>query len=178
MALWGSADDIFSPGTVTVNYAQKTVTGSGTSFTAAKIGSVISIGVGNTCGEAVISGITTNGLISIATTQYLSGLPISGQPYTISQKPIYVLEDSNYSIPSSPADTGIYGVDINEATVNISTQYKVAHAGWVGIKTYVDGDGNYRVKSETLVAFSGITTGTASYTTPGDAADDVFFPDV
>jgi hypothetical protein len=176
MALWGSADDIYSPGTVSVNYALKTVTGSGTSFTAAKVGSVISIGAGNTFGEAVISQINSNTSISIATTQYLSGRPISGRPYTISQKPIYLLEDSNYSIPSSPTTIGIYGVDPDEAEANINTQYKVTHAGWVGIKTYVDGDGNYRVKSEVLVSFSGITTGATSYSSPGDAQDNAFFP--
>jgi hypothetical protein len=35
-----------------------------------------------------------------------------------------------------------------------------AHQGWVGIMTYTDCQGNFRVKSETLVAMSGITTGT------------------
>jgi hypothetical protein len=176
MALWGSADKIFSPGTVTVNYAQKTVTGTGTSFTAATVGSVISIGAGITFGEAVISGITSDRLVSIATTQYLSGAAISSSTYTISQKPVYTLEDSNYSLPSAPAKTGIYGIDIYEATAaNIDAKYKVAHSGWVGIKTYVDGDGNYRVKSEILVAFSGITTGTPTYTSPGDADDDAFY---
>jgi hypothetical protein len=43
-----------------------------------------------------------------------------------------------------------------------------AHQGWVGIMTYVDCQGNFRVKSETLVAMSGITTGTDGilYPTP------------
>ena len=44
------------------------------------------------------------------------------------------------------------------------TQFAATHAGWVGITTYTDADGNLRVKSETLVAMSGITTGnTAPY---------------
>jgi hypothetical protein len=170
MALWGTADSIISTGTVTVNYANKTITGSGTSFTAATVGSVISIGVGNTFGEAVISGITSDTLISIATTQFLSGAAISGVAYTMSQKPVYVMQDSNYSPTSTSSDNKIYGVDPSEA---------VTHAGWVGIKTYVDSSGNLRVKSETLVAFSGITTGTATYTSYGDAqGDDVIFKDV
>jgi hypothetical protein len=54
MALWGTADSIYSPGTVTVNYSTKTITGTGTSFTAARIGSVISIGTGKTFGEATV----------------------------------------------------------------------------------------------------------------------------
>jgi hypothetical protein len=180
MALWGTADSIYSPGTVTVDYAAKTITGSGTSFTNATVGSVISIGVGITFGEAVISAITSNTLISIAKTQSLSGKPISGVAYTMSQKPIYVLEDSNYA--ESPAGVGtvnsVYGVDVYEAQSAVSTKQKVAHAGWVGVHTYVDMHGNYRVKSEVLVAFSGITSGIAAVgTSYGDAADDAAYPD-
>lgn len=180
MALWGKADSIYSPGTVTVDYANKTITGSGTSFTNATVGSVISIGVGVTFGEAVISGITSDTVISIATTQFLSGAVISGVAYTMSQKPIYVLQDSNYA--ESPAGVGtinsVYGVDVYEAQSAINTKQKVAHAGWVGVHTYIDCHGNYRVKSEVLVAMSGITTGTAIVgTSYGDAADDSVFPD-
>jgi hypothetical protein len=50
----------------------------------------------------------------------------------------------------------VYGVDETEAGNAASTQYAVAHGGWVGITTYYDVHGNYRVKSETLVAI-GIT---------------------
>ena len=39
-----------------------------------------------------------------------------------------------------------------------NSQYTPSHAGWVGVQTYVDMHGNLRVKSETLVAMSGITT--------------------
>lgn len=175
MALWGSADSIYSPGIVTVSYSDKTILGGGTSFTAATVGSVIMIGAGGTFGEAVISGITSDRLASIATTQYLSGLVITAQPYTISQKPVYILEDSNYSLPTTGVGVSICGVDIYEAGVAVTTQYKVTHAGWVGIKTYVDGQGNYRVKTETLVAFSGISSGPVGYGTYGDANDNQFY---
>jgi hypothetical protein len=186
MALWGTADSLFSPGTVTVDYAAETITGSGTSFRAAGIstGTVITIGIGGTFGQAVISGVTSERLVSIATTQYLSGKVISGVGYTLSQRPIYSLEDTNYDIKqttSTGLTNSIFGVDIYEQdAVNASgTKYHSAHAGWVGIHTYVDMHGNYRVKSETLVAFSGITTGTATYTSTGDASDDVtYYPDV
>jgi hypothetical protein len=177
MALWGKADSIYSPGTVTVDYAAKTVTGSGTTFTNASVGSVITIGVGATFGQAVISGITSDTFISIATTQYLSGAAIAGVAYTMSEKPVYTLEDSNYDLDSSLPYNAIYGVDEVEAQSNINTQYKVAHAGWVGIHTYNDMHGRLRVKSETLVAMSGITTGTATFGAFGDAADDAVFPD-
>lgn len=168
MALWGTADSILSTGTVTVDYSNKTVTGSGTTFSNATVGSVISIGVGKTYGEAVISGITSDTLISIASTQFLSGAPIAGIAYTLSQKPVYTLQDSNYSA------TQIYGVD----TVEVGTKYNVTHAGWVGIKTYVDAQGQLRRKSEVLVAFSGISTGVTAAADYGDANDDTVLPDV
>jgi hypothetical protein len=178
MALWGTADSIISAGIVTVNYADKTIVGSGTSFTAATAGSVITIGTGGTFGEAVITGITSDTFISIASTDFLSGAVISGVAYTMSQKPVYVLQDSNYNILNNGSSTNaVYGVDVNEAASNVTTQYAVTHAGWVGIKTYTDTDGNLRVKSETLVAFSGIATGTPSYGSFGDANDDTIFPD-
>lgn len=171
MALWGNKDDIYSPGTIYVDYATGIATGAGTSFTAASEGDVVSIGTGNTFGEAIISGITSDTLISIASTQHLSGQPIDGLSYTISQKPKYTLHDSNYG------PGGVYGVDENEASAAVSTKYAVTHAGWVGIITYVDADNQYRVKTETLVAMSGITTGTTTYASAGDAGDDSIFED-
>jgi hypothetical protein len=170
MALWGKADSIYSPGTVTVDFANKTITGSGTSFTNATVGSVITLGVGATLGEAVISGITSNTYISIASTQSVVNTPIAGVAYTMSQKPIYTFGVGTIN--------SVYGVDVYEAQSAVNTQEKVAHAGWVGVHTYIDCHGNYRVKSEVLVAFSGITTGTAAVgNSYGDAADDAVFKD-
>ena len=40
MALWGNNDNLNSSGTVSVNYANKTVTGTGTTFGAAGAGPV------------------------------------------------------------------------------------------------------------------------------------------
>ena len=116
MALWGKADSLFSPGTIAVDYTAKTITGTGTSFGAAGIstGTVITIGVGATFGQAVISGVTSERLVSIATTQYLSGAVITGVAYTLSQKPIYTLEDTNYDLTpttSTGLTNRIYGVD-------------------------------------------------------------------
>lgn len=185
MALWGKADNLFSPGTVSVNYSTETITGAGTSFTAAGIstGTTIVIGVGGTFGQAVISGITSDLVVSIATTQYLSGAAISGVGYTLTQKPVYTLEDSNYAgiqTTSTGLTNAVYGVDEYEAAANAATgsKYKVAHAGWVGIHTYVDQHGYLRVKSEVLVAMSGISSNVpATYGATGDALDDAVFPD-
>ena len=71
----------------------------------------------------------------------------------------------------------IYGVDEGEVGVARTTAYSVAHGGWVGLTTYNDCDGNLRVKSEVLVAMSGISTGSTAYGSAGDAADDTFFGD-
>ena len=47
----------------------------------------------------------------------------------------------------------VYGI-----STAISGSYHVPHQGWVGVTTYVDMHGTLRVKSEVLVAMSGITT--------------------
>lgn len=179
MALWGKSDGIYSPGTVAVDLANKTITGTGTSFRSAGIttGTVISVGAGGTFGEAVVSSVTSETVIAIASTQFLTNATITGVAYTMSQKPVYLMQDSNYSRTSTSSDNKVYGVDVYEASAAVDTQYAVTHAGWVGIKTYNDTNGNLRVKSETLVAFSGITTGTSSYTAAGDALDDTILPD-
>ena len=167
MALWGNKDSFSDlTGTVTVDYANKVITGTGTTFVTAGIstGDVISIGVGNTFGEAVISGVTSETQISIASTQFLSGAAISGIAYTVSQKPSYTLQDSNYSA------TEIYGVDANEVSIASTTPFAVTHSGWVAFAaTYIDSNGRTRYKHEVLVASGILTT--------FDAEDDDLFPD-
>ena len=62
----------------------------------------------------------------------------------------------------------VYGVDELEVGVAATTAYAVTHSGWVAIgATYVDSEGNLRVKHEVLVA-GGILTTT-------DADDDALF---
>ena len=78
--------------------------------------------------------------------------------------------DSNYG----PGE--IFGVDVTEAqligsgTTATAAQKKFspAHAGWVGITTYMDQDNVLRVKTEVLVAGSSIS---------GDSTDDTKLPD-
>jgi hypothetical protein len=119
----------------------------------------------------------------------LTGAAIAGVGYTLSEKPVYTLEDSNYSsnvvgLTTTIPTHDVYGVDKYEIALlapgvsGISTQYGGIHAGWVGIHTYIDMHGNLRVKSETLVAMSEITGGTsATFDAPGDADDDDIFVD-
>ena len=172
MALWGNKDDVYSGGTIAVNYSSKEVTGTATTFTALTVGDVIVVGAAGTYGEAVVSGITSDTVISIATTQYLSGAAISGVDWTASQRPKYLAGDTHWGINE------IFGVDNTEVGLARTTIYSVDHGGWVGLTTYTDGHGNTRTKSEVIVAMSTITTGTATTTgTGGDAADDTQFAD-
>jgi hypothetical protein len=181
MALWGKADSIYSPGTISLDYGTKTITGSGTSFTSAYVGSVIYVGAGNTVGEAIINSVTNETTVILASTQFLSGVAVAGLAYTCSQQPKYLMQDTNYDLQATNVSNEIVGVDEFETASIKDTKYAVAHAGWVGVHTYVDMHGNLRVKSETLVAMSGISSNLppsdAAFGTTGDANDDTKYPD-
>jgi len=179
MALWGNKDSFSNlTGTVSVDYATKVVTGSGTTFVTAGIstGDVISIGAGNTFGQAVVTSVTSATQLSIASTQFLSGAAISGIAYTVSEEPVYSLGVGEALRGTLGGPSLVYGVDATEATVAAATTafgkeagFAVAHAGWVAVAaTYTDSNGRVRIKSETLVASGSIT---------GDATDDAIFPD-
>lgn len=167
MALWGNSDAKFAGGTVSLNYSTLVVTGSGTSFGAvgaAATGDVIrfgvNVGTGTYFGDAVITGITSAGELSIGSTAGLSGVAIAGTSFQISQLPKYTILDSKYSEGTwGVTDTDVVGVSTNGTASAQGSSYQLTHGGWVGVTTYVDQHGNLRVKSETLVAMSGITTG-------------------
>ena len=182
MALWGNNDAVYSDGTITVNFGTKKVERVGTSatFTTAGIttGNVITVGTGATYGYAVITAVDSVGALSIASTEgFVAGLTtVPSTTYAISEEPLYVLGDSHYAAPEAKSDyfSGVFGVDATEVgiarTASVGGKagaYGVAHSGWVGVTTYIDGHGNFRVKSEVFVA-GGIT---------GDAADDTRFAD-
>lgn len=170
MSLWGTADavSLTGSGTVTVDLSGKTVTGSGTTFTNVAEGDVISVGVGNTYGEAVVAEVTSATLLTIKSTDHLldSVDGVAGLAYAVSQKPSYTLHDTHYG------SDRIFGVDNTEVTVARTTKYDVAHGGWVGITTYNDGEGNLRVKTEVLVAMGKDADGNGGI--DGDAENTVF----
>ena len=185
MSLWGNKDSFASgiTGTITINLSNEIVIGSGTTFVTAGIstGDILVVGAGATYGQAVITGITSATQLSIGSTQFLIPHPtlntIAGAGYTVTQKPKYTLEDGQYNAPDVKSNrfSAVFGIGITETSVAAATTvggknaaYAVAHAGWVGVTTYVDNHGNFRVKSEVLVAGSSIT---------GDANDDSRFPD-
>ena len=164
MALWGSKDSVYSDGTIAISGT--TVTGTGTTFNTSGLinpGDVITVGTGSTQGEAVIAGVTSATVLTLEESpSTLDSGSITGATYVISQRPISTIFDTNYGAAE------VYGVDKTEVGVAATTEYAVAHSGWVGMTTYTDAHGNLRVKSEVLVA-GGIT---------GDNdADDTKFAD-
>jgi hypothetical protein len=122
-------------------------------------GDVIRFGPRGEIGNAVIVGIASTQQLSIASTMGLSGVAIAATTFWISELPKYTVSDSRWSENVSGYEPHIYGVaegGINNAQ---STSYALTHQGWVGVTTYNDSTGTLRVKTETLVAMSGITTG-------------------
>ena len=55
-------------------------------------------------------------------------------------------------------ESNVVGVSTAGVQASATTQFETG-AGWVGVTTYKDQDGNLRVKKEILVAMSGIQTG-------------------
>ena len=174
MALWGNNDNVGSAGTVSLNYSTRVVTGSGTSFGLAggcSEGDVIRFGIrgsgGIYIGDAVIASIASSESITIASTMGLSGVAVAGTDFSISQLPKSSVQDVKYSEASvGTNDSLVYGVNQAGGLLGANSQYQVTHEGWVGVTTYVDNLGNLRVKKETLVAMSGITTAPSDFSYP------------
>ena len=167
MALWGNNDNVGSAGTVALNYSTGVVTGTGTTFGqtgAAQEGDVIRFGnrSGTYMGDAVIVSVASTISCTIGSTMGLSGVAIAGTTFTVSQLPKSSVLDRHYSETNSDFDSLVYGVN---GAGGVVPQYVVTHEGWVGVTTYNDADGNLRVKKETLVAMSGITTAGIAYPT-------------
>ena len=172
MSLWGNNDNLESNGTVSLNYATKVVTGTGTTFGTVGFGvtgDVIRFGArgsgGTYFGDAVIASIASTQSITIASTAGLSGAAIAGAQYKLSELPSSTVGDFSYSEKNTDYDKIVYGISTS-AYDNVSTAYRTSGTGWVGVTTYVDAAGNFRVKSEILVAASGIQTGTESILYP------------
>ena len=175
MALWSNNDAV--PGLATARYTVAanaaadgtcTVTGTGSSFGldgCAGIGTIIrfgadargrtiNVGSGHTYfGDAVIVAVASSESITIASTAGLSqvGFTTSARFTTCPQSGV---TDTVYQEKGvTDRDSVVYGI-----STAISGSYHVPHQGWVGVTTYIDMHGTLRVKSEVLVAMSGITT--------------------
>tara|TARA_B100000519_G_C14053803_1_gene348744 strand:- start:4 stop:540 length:537 start_codon:yes stop_codon:yes gene_type:complete len=169
MALWGNNDNVLTAnaGIVTANGTSGAVVGSGTTFTNYSVGQTLTLGVGMTSGFGVITEITDDSNLTITTSSVEQATNIhlgSADAFIVGSRPVSNIVDPEFAPASSNAErdytSKVYGV--NEAILEARTgsQYEPAHAGWVGIQTYMDAHGNLRVKSEVLVAMSGISTNT------------------
>ncbi len=176
MSLWGNNDNLQSSGTVSLNYATKVVTGTGTTFGTVGFGvtgDVIRFGIrgdgGTYFGDAVIASIASTISVTIASTSGLTGAAIGGTDYYLSELPSSTVGDFSYSEKNTDYDKVVYGISTS-AYDDVSTAYRTSGAGWVGVTTYVDAAGNFRVKSEILVAASGISTGSDGILYPSTEA--------
>ena len=176
MSLWGNNDNLQSSGTVSLNYATKVVTGTGTTFGTVGFGAtgdVIRFGIrgdgGTYFDDAVIASIASTISVTIASTSGLTGAAIGGTDYYLSELPSSTVGDFSYSEKNTDYDKVVYGISTS-AYDDVSTAYRTSGTGWVGVTTYVDAAGNFRVKSEILVAASGISTGSDGILYPSTEA--------
>ena len=176
MALWGKSELIYNTGKVTINFSDKQIKkhgSSGLNFVTAgiKTGDVFTVGAAGSIGAAVVESVVSSTVVSIASTNdltFLGGNQITNQDYYVNEKPKSTLDETKFNAPevnttgfsTSPVTVTVQGIDTSEASEAISAGFGsfAQHAGWVGVTTYIDCHGNLRVKSETLVAFSGITS--------------------
>ena len=170
MALWGTKDTVYSTGKVNCTTAGVLTKQSGsiafTSGNGVKVGQVVTLATdGAGAGQGIIKSIDS------ATQLTLTNLDLPGAftdvDYEIRETPISEVNGGNFAINE------VFGVDTTEITVANAASGEArkcapSHAGWVGITTYNDMHGNFRVKSEVLVAGSSIT---------GDSGDDTILPD-
>ena len=173
MSLWGNKDTVYSTGNVTtiaITNGNGVITASGSTWNEANgvvPGLVITMGAK---GSGVIKSVDSTTQLTLVGATGLTAEGSLTQSYNISEQPKSLVFDTNYDANE------IYGVDETEAQLIGSgttataeqKKYSPAHAGWVGITTYVDNHGTLRVKTETFVAGSTIT---------GDAVDDTKLPD-
>ena len=182
MALWGNKDNLNIGGIGTVyvsNWDTNTVTGSGTTFTNFAAGNVIRFCdfKGTYYGDAVIKSITSNPVLTIASTEGLDpnlGVFATGYgatTFVVSQLPKSSTSDSSYKEPEDGYTKAVYAVNATNIDATSGTGIAADSAGWVGVTTYLQSDGTLRTKSEVLVAMSGISTGgRPKFPTPLDLA--------
>ena len=179
------------------DYDNKIVFGQNTQFGAvgsAQTGDVLRIGVrgpgvaATYYGDVVITSIASTIQCSVASTASLIGPTIgnlhrpgfAGTEFTVSQMPIWCtqnLQGDKFRNTASEFNSDSLVFGISDATAQNSDTTSAqspavqgsfkTDAGWVGVTTYIDSHGNYRVKQEVLVAMSGITTGSIDYYTEG-----------
>ena len=175
MPLWGKKDTVYSTGKVNCTTAGVVSKESGsiawTSGNGVKVGQVLTLATdGAGPGQGIIKSIDSATQITLDPEKLDLPGAFTDVDYEIRETPVYEVKGGSFGINQ------IFGVDVTEAQVaraasGDARKYKPAAAGWVGITTYIDTHGNFRVKSETLVAGGGDGFITA------DSTDDTKFAD-
>ena len=146
MALWGNSDAVAYlyngavGGTITVDYDNLIVTGTGTTFGTAGFGTegdVLRIGFrgtgGTYFGDATIVGVASTTQVTIASTIGLSGAAIANTSYWVSELPVWTPSDVRWSEDEDYADgaptyhtiwtgTGSTSVGVGQSVVMISDE--------------------------------------------------------
>ena len=156
MPLWGKKDTVYSTGKVNCTTAGVVTKESGTiawtSGNGVKVGQVLTLATdGAGPGQGIIKSIDSATQITLDPEKLDLPGAFTDVDYEIRETPVYEVKGGSFGINQ------IFGVDVTEAQVaraasGDARKYKPAAAGWVGITTYIDTHGNFRVKSETLVA--------------------------
>lgn len=182
MSLWGNKDNLTGPSPVTVVGTASsefwTISAAGLSAsgvsTEGNSALLAALGSGDTPGTAGFVTLEAELETDLYRVGKMSGvgtdLGPTGTQFDAAycDQPISLKNDPGYAEASPAGELGRSQVIVGVATAGVeaaglTTTAGGFHAGWVGIMTYVDADGNYRVKSETFVAASGIETGNRPY---------------
>ena len=187
MALWGKKDTVYSTGkvncTTVATSGVATVTKESGSIAwnsgnGVKVGQVITLASdGSGQGQGIISSIDSTTQLTITKVDIPGAF--SDVDYEIRETPKSEVKEGRFAIGE------VFGVDSTEQSVATAAsgearKYAPAHAGWVGITTYNDGNGNFRVKTEVLVAMGRGKDSDGSADTggiSGDSSDDTILPD-
>ncbi|MGA1049050.1 MAG: hypothetical protein ACO3UU_13665, partial [Minisyncoccia bacterium] len=102
-------------------------------------------------GDTFVSGSVSKVITSIGATTVSFGSTIAS---TLSAG-----SDVSITRQSGTYSRSVSGVANGGIEAAQTTKFALTHQGWVGITTYINSEGELRVKTETLVAMSGITTG-------------------
>lgn len=166
MSSWGNLDNVSAIGTVTSYAGNSTVNGTTTAFLSnVKDGDYVFI----TGTKFQVENVTSNTVLYLTS----NGKAATGATLYVQQGPKYIanvaLSENVYTIQR------VYGVDRVEIGV-ANAAANASHTGWIHYRDYTDSQGNFRRKSEVLVAMSKNFNANATGVLQVDASDDTVLP--
>ena len=106
-------------------------------------------------GDFLVNGGSDVRIVTVSSTQVTLGSTISAG--------ISTGDSLTFKRAMGGYDKLAYGVNSGGQDSAQGTSYALSHVGWVGVTTYMGTEGELRVKSEVLVAMSGINTTTDGF---------------